>query len=1225
MDFDEIVRLVNQVVLARKGRPLKTVERIVLKGAWENQTYTDIATTNVGYTEDYLKKDVGPNLWKLLSDVVGENHIKVTKRNIQNVLKDWAIGQEQLSQENAATAAATDLEPLEKTNGSTATSPMSPPWAGSPIDVSEFCGRSHDLTTWIDRLQNDHCCLALVWGAQGVGKTLFTAKLIDEVKAVFTSYYYLPLSVETTPASFFQSLRQWLNPSLENSVNPSPEAELSWVLQQFLEQRCLLVVDNGDVLFDAGYLAGTYRADCGLYQQFLQQVARLQHRSCVIWISREQPSDLAQLEGQRVRSLHLQNLSATDASLMLQPLGPFVATPDDWQALVERYGGSPWLLKNLATTIRDVYRGNLQRFLEARLNVPGPVYQALEQTLQRLTLAERELLYWLALAHTAMTLVELEAAMLEPPVNEVVQSLLGRSLCEVVVEAQPGTTSLLVPPVVREVVIDQMVADLKAELETGQLTWLLRLPLLRTTASEGVQAQQETKVLQPLAAHLREICPTEATLTTKFQQIHQALRSQQLSSPSYGAGNLIHLCQELDISLGGIDFSELAIYQANLQQVSLQGANFAQAAFADTVFTTALGREPVVAFSRDGIYLAIGDLEGRLLLWETQRGRLVRVLDDGGTPPVRSLAFSPEGDLLAVGYDDGPIRLWPLQSAYEPDVLGEHHQAVQALTISDDGLWLASGDGEGEIRLWDLASGVCQQVLNHHQGAINSLRFSPDSQQLLSCSEVQEACLWAIPSGQLIATCDGNLSTWMGAVGFTLRLPKTDEAVGSYQLIPFVAGIGDDCLMIWEIMAGRPCWILPSDLALLPAIAVSPDGRYLACSRHDRAVSIWDVSQRRHHHTLPDSVLPVWRVLFSPDSRFLVTCSDYTVKVWDLQTPQCLRSFWSQRYSVQCLAFAHDSSQLITGHDDSRLRLWQFQPASAFARRLRSLKGHTAPIRAIAPSPDGRWLASSSDDCTIRLWNRENSQDSRVLMDQMSPAVVLTFSPDSQWLISSGEDALVRVWQVASGQCLHGLEGHQGLPAVLAVSPDSQYIVSGSRDRTLRIWILKTGACEQVLTHHQRRIHSLSFSPDGDLFISASSDGIAHWWRMPEGKLLGTWQHPQEQWLHGVTIDPTGQLLALTSDTLSMEIWSITHNQRLHVLTGHTHEIWQVAISPDRCYLATASQDEEIRIWQIQTGSCEQVLRPDRPYEGVNIRGATGLTEPETQMLRSLGAVVNYA
>ncbi|PSN12123.1 hypothetical protein C7293_21535 [filamentous cyanobacterium CCT1] len=171
-------------------------------------------------------------------------------------------------------------------------------------------------------------------------------------------------------------------------------------------------------------------------------------------------------------------------------------------------------------------------------------------------------------------------------------------------------------------------------------------------------------------------------------------------------------------------------------------------------------------------------------------------------------------------------------------------------------------------------------------------------------------------------------------------------------------------------------------------------------------------------------------------------------------------------------------------------------------------------------------------------------------------------------------------------------------------------------------------------------MHGLAVSLDGAILASASHDGTVRWWSLASisspdlsnavdpaplpGALRGHWQHPAEQWLQGVTTSPTGEILAITSAAAQVEVWAVETNQRRYVLKGHSQDIWQVSVSPSRAHLVTASQDDEIRIWALDSGVCQQILRPDRPYEGVNIRGATGLSDTEARMLKSLGAIVSY-
>ena len=1203
MEFDELVQRVNQAVIAAKGRPLKSVERIVLKGAWDNHTYAFIAKTNVGYTEDYLKKDVGPNLWKLLTEVIGANTIKVTKRNLQNVLQDWVRQQE---------------------NGPAATPPAAPPspdpmmafWPLPPLDGSGFCGRQEELAELVAWIRQDRCRLVVVWGPTGNGKTLLTAVLAQQIQSGFDRTGYLSLSANTTVASLAHTLAAWLE------IGP-PET-LAALIPAFTQQQCLLILDDGEHLFSPGQLAGTYRSEFAAVRDFIQQVGQLQHDSCLIWLSREKPQDLAQLEGQRVRSHYVEGLSAEDVHLFLSLRGEFLATIEDWVTLRRRTGGSPQLLKGLASIILEVYGGSLQRYLEAAPPLPEPLQAGINQEIERLRSDERELLDWLSLVQQPMNLTELEQGMLEPPPVDVVQSLLARGFCQVCPSPSP-TTMLSVPEQLRERVLAQLLPQMCQELNQSRLDRLNRLPLLWTSAPERVQVRQRQALLIPLANHLQQLCPTETALSAKVQQLHQSLRSQNQTQsqpqsqiqPGYAAGNLIHLCQHLDISLAGVDFTHLPIWRANLQRISIQGASFSQAHFAHTLFAMALGREPVMSFSRGGALLAIGDHDGRLLLWNVHDAKLSRVLVADGPAPIRALAFSPDGELLAVGGDDGSLTLWNLNAGYEPDSLNGHQGSIRALVFSPSGDWLAAGDDSGSLKLWDLASGTLIFSLNQHQEPIQQVQASPLGDRLVSCSDDQLACLWDAHSGELLAQYQGSSAAWVRTVGFAPPMGNQSEEP---QVLAYTAGYDDHCLVLWDLQTSRPRWILPAEAELLLALSVSDDGRYLACSLNNGTVGIWDILNRRQCAILNGFSSPVWTLVFSPDSRFLVTGSDYAVKLWEVEGGDCLQNLWSQHYPLQCLAFSADGAQLVTGQEDSQLRLWQLSPTEAFTRRCLSFRGHASGVRAVATSPNGHWLASG-DDVGLRLWQWETGVCKQI-HSEPAGVTVIAFSPDSRWLVGGG-DAAMRAWLLDSQDALpQRFEGHHGPIAALAISPDGQTLVSSSRDRTLRLWELSTGQELRSLDMQTGQAHSLAIRADGQCLLMASNDGSVHWWRFPAMELMGTWQHPQGQWLHGIAFDAQNRLIALTSDTLTLELWSVIENCQLQTLSGHTHGIWQVCISCDRQRLATASQDEEIRIWNLENGLCEQVLHPDRPYEGVSIQHASGLSEPEIFMLKSLGAIV---
>ncbi|MBD2233212.1 WD40 repeat domain-containing protein [Phormidium tenue] len=1225
MDFEKIAVHINQVAVERKGRPLKDVERLVLQGAWENKTYAAMATPTVGYTEDYLKKDVGPKLWQLLTELVDADlqGVRVTKRNIQNVLHTWMM------QGLVATEPAPPLNLVVEPR-----SPLPHPTLvvrESPrLDLADCAGRQAELATLTEWILAERCRTVVLWGLPGVGKTTVAAAIAATVASQVDQCGYLALTAEATEQDVLGAIVHWLDPQ----AAIAPLAQVDWVLDQLSQRHALLIIDGLEQFFETQQPAGSYRPHADALQHLFHQGAERHHQSCLVWVSREKPADFSQLQGPRVRDYVLGDLSAEAARSLLQAPAALNA-PDDWAALVDRYGSHPLVLRGLGATLREVYQGQPRMLLQAtKAIVPVVVHRTFTQALHRMPPEEWGLLYWLALAQEPVTLDDFNGAMQPPLPDIVVQSVLGRGWVQAQATGSRGLV-LSLGPVVQVLVLERLQGVLAAEIEAETFDWLQRLPLVTMTAREVVQERQRTAMLIPLAEELRQQYATDEALAAKGDRLLKALQPL-VGQPGYGAGNLIHLCQHLGLGISGVDFSHLAIWQGDLRRVSVQGASFSQAQFSDTTFATALGRDPVAAFSpvgstdrqgqrgaaaeENGWHLATGDHEGRLLLWDLKRGKLVWMFDEGQS--IRSLAFSPQGDLLAMGTESGQIWLWSVGSTYQADILDDHQAPVRALAFSPDGSQLASGDDSGRLCLWEVASGFRQGCLKGHTGAIHSLGYSALGDQLVSGGDDQRACLWHVGDRTLLKDLQARSTAAIRTVGF---LPDPNDP--DCPPIPFAAGYDDHCLTIWNLATGLPCWILPADVQALPALALSPNGRYLVSSGQDFTVTVWDIPNRCLCYALPSLKAPVWTLAFSADSRYFVTGSNYTIKLWSVKRGQCWRSFLSQAHPVRCLAFSAsaDSGTILTGHDDTHLRLWQVNAHSPYAIGPRALAGHSGSVRTVALSADGQWLASSADDQTLRLWSTAAGQSQWVGVTP-TPATLLRFSLDSQWLASATPGSSILVWDCTTGSVVGELEDTPDSPTALLFSPGDDWIVVGARDGTIGLWPWQQrtlGTDRRVLTGHQSQVHSLTVQ--GERLASASHDGTVRWWNLgQDNSCLGQWQHPTEQWLQGVTLGPTGNLLALTSQNAQVEVWEVETNQRRYTLKGHSQDIWQVLGCSSGAHLLTASQDDEIRVWDLATGLCQQTLRPNRPYEGVNIRGATGLSDTEERMLKSLGAIVSY-
>ncbi|MCT7977949.1 nSTAND1 domain-containing NTPase, partial [Laspinema olomoucense] len=283
--------------------------------------------------------------------------------------------------------------------------------------------------------------------------------------------------------------------------------------------------------------------------------------------------------------------------------------------------------------------------------------------------------------------------------------------------------------------------------------------------------------------------------------------------------------------------------------------------------------------------------------------------------------------------------------------------------------------------------------------------------------------------------------------------------------------------------------------------------------------------------------------------------------------------------SVHSIAFSPEGKALASGSNDKTIKLWNVKTGE----EIHTLTGHQAGVWSIAFSPEGKALASGSNDKTIKLWNVETGEEIHTLTGHQDAVTSILFSPDGKILASESADKTIKLWNVKTGEEIHTLTGHQDLVWSIAFSPDGKTLASGSGDKTIKLWNVETGEEIRTLTGHQGGVWVIAFNPDGQTLASGSNDKTIKLWNVKTGEEIHTLTgHQNLVW--SIAFSPDGKTLASGSGDKTIKLWNVETGEEIHTLTGHQDGVWSIAFSPDRKTLASGSGDKTIKLWNVETG-----------------------------------------
>ena len=475
-------------------------------------------------------------------------------------------------------------------------------------------------------------------------------------------------------------------------------------------------------------------------------------------------------------------------------------------------------------------------------------------------------------------------------------------------------------------------------------------------------------------------------------------------------------------------------------------------------------------------------------------------------------------------------RTWPM-----PEAVLRHEGPVWWAQFHPDGTRILTVDNTG-VRLWPWSPQREERAPQPLGGQVQSARFTPDGTYVLTIRPA------------------GGVEVWDSQQRRSVR-----------RIVP---------------EAGDP----------ITAAAMDRASSRLATGTRSGTLRLWDVGtadKKEIWKVVKDGVEEISSIQFAADGSRLVTVSqDGTVRLWSSRAGEQLASFYET--GTVAAQFSPNGSDLVTTSLQGHATLWRTSAVPATrgpARRSAAfqqvaLLGHTAAVRSVQFSGDGRRILTASDDGTARVWDAASGGTVGLPLQHRAAVVSAFFDTDGARVVTASTDKSARVWDAKTGAPLTEPIWHERAVASATFSPDGQRVVTASGDGTAEVWDVRPGVALPIILKTEGSVQSLQFTPDGRTVLYSASDHKASSWNTDSDRVIA---HPIEG-LAPARFSPDGTLFLVFKDRTASLLKTET-GERIAAAMNQDDPIAYALWSNDGRRIATVGDGGTVQLWNASNGS----------------------------------------
>jgi WD40 repeat protein len=553
----------------------------------------------------------------------------------------------------------------------------------------------------------------------------------------------------------------------------------------------------------------------------------------------------------------------------------------------------------------------------------------------------------------------------------------------------------------------------------------------------------------------------------------------------------------------------------------------------------------------------------------------VRMTLKGHDTSVLSAVYSPDGTRLATIGSDGTVIVWDTSNGQEVlrmpgSTEPSDFVSRKRVAYSPDGKLLIASD-RNFVKVYDPASGNLIKTLSGHQADVTAVAIGSDGKQIASGGLDGSAIVWDLSTGDSL-----------------LQLAGHADAIENLTFSPdgnwLITASDDATMKIWDVTTGDLLQDYVDFSGVVLGVTFSPDGKRFAFS--DGTIHVWQFN--------PDTVGDQTKITnqelftipgadsdtFSPDGSKIAGVSRNDVKLWDAATGRELLTLAGHTGWAMGLAFNPDGKSLASTSLDGTVKIWNLSPGNETVAVSGPVAGFGTRV---AYNPNGQEFGTNGGDGTGTFWNAETGEPRLRLTGHNLEVLNVAYSSDGTRFATGSLDGTAIVWDAIAGQKLLTLAGHQFGVRDVAFSPEGSLIATGGFDGTAKIWDAKAGALIHEITGHQGLVLGVAFSPEGTHLTTSSTDATAKIWDVKTGELLFTLAG-HDSGIRDIAYSPDGAIIATGSGDGTTILWDVATGSKMLTLIGHSSGLQSLAFSPDGKLLATGSEDNTAKIWDIATG-----------------------------------------